>query len=190
MRVLFLDLDGPLWSDRVIRHHPDNDTSGHPKYKAIRDIAIQNGDTFLASCLTYWKMDDVAVHFLNKLMPFTTVISSSWRELASKETLEYIFEVNNLKLQLHSDWSTKATPRLGWEFYRQNDRLGQIVEWFNRHKDEISDYAILDDPSSGGSLVSDGLVRSVGLDPTKVILVNPEIGLELEHCIRLQELLT
>lgn len=192
-RVLLLDLDGPLWSDRVIKHHPENDMK-HPKLEHLRNKMIENGDTFCASTLTYWKMDDVAVGMLNKIMeiqPFKTVISSSWRELVSKETMEYIFFMNNLNLDLHRDWCTDLRPQghtYGTREY--HDRLAEVQRWINRHKDEIDDYVILDDPGSGGSLISEGMVSSVGLDPSKVVIVNYEVGMELDHYTTVFDILT
>lgn len=191
-KVLFLDFDGPLFSDRVIKYHPDNHTR-HPKHLKLYEFMQDAGDTFGASLLTYWKMDEVAVHALNQIMeitPFKTVVSSSWREFCSKETIEYLFFLNNLKLDLHNDWMTDLRPT-GFSYGTKAyvDRLAEVSAWINRHKDEILDYAVLDDPGSGGSLISEGHVASVGMDPKKVVIVNYEVGLELDHITTLRDLL-
>jgi hypothetical protein len=190
--VLILDFDGPLFSDRVIRHHPDNRTN-HPNFQRLYEIMQENGDTFGASILTYWKMDEVAVGMLNSLMeiePFETVISSSWREFCSRETIEYMFFLNNLKLKLHRDWCTDLRPQGHTYGSREyHDRLSEVHRWIERHKDEIKDYVIVDDPGSGGSLIHDGHVTSVGLNPKNVVICNYEVGLELDHYETMKEIL-
>lgn len=190
--VLLLDFDGPLWSDRVIKFHPENKDK-HPKMEHLRNKMIEFGDTFVAATLTYWKMDEVAVGMLNHLMevkPFKTVISSSWRELCSKETIQYILFMNNLKLDLHHDWLTDIRPA-GFSYGSKaySDRLSDVHRWIVQHKDEISDYVILDDPSSGGSLTDDKLVKQVGLDPSRVVIVNEEVGMEIDHFLTIKEIL-
>lgn len=198
-KVILLDLDGPLWSDRVIRHHPANDPK-HPKLEHLQNKMIEFGDTFCAAGLTYWKMDDVAVGMLNKIMEIEptikTVISSSWRELVSRETMEYIFFMNDLRLDLHKDWCTTIPPPVdmysNWArggLYK-SDRLIQCQQWIEAHKDEISDYVILDDPGSGGSLISDNMVQSVGLKPENVVIVNYEVGMEIDHYLTMFHILT
>lgn len=192
-RILFLDFDGPLWSDRVIRHHKDNHHQNDTLRK-LQNKMKENGDTFAAAITSYWRMDETAVHMLNKIMDvqvFKTVVSSSWREFCSRETIEYIFELNDLNLVLHDDWCT-TIPVSGGAYGVQvsRDRLSIVNDWIVSHKDTILDYAILDDPGSGGSLISPGLVRSIDLDPDNVVIVNPEIGMELEHYNILFEVLT
>jgi hypothetical protein len=193
-RILLLDFDGPLWSDRVIRYHPDNNDNNHPTLINLREKMIENGDTFVARIVTYWRMDDTAVGMLNNIMkiqPFKTVVSSSWRDLCSKETIEHIFAINNLQLDLHDDWHTELSPTgHSTESKMYEDRLIQCQRWIKKHQDEIDDYVILDDPGSGGSLISDSMCESVGIDPDKVVIVNYEIGLEIDHYLEIHNILT
>jgi hypothetical protein len=189
--ILFLDFDGPLFSDRVIDHHPENCLSNTKMRKYINTVK-DNGDTFGAKCITYWKMDAVAVGMLNKLMkskPFETVVSSTWRELFGRLSIEELFRINKLNLVLHDEqWCTPlGEAHMG---RRSGDRLQQIWEWIEGRKDEINNYVILDDPMSGGSLSSDGMVESAGLEVRRVILVDPLIGIEQWHYNRLNLLLT
>lgn len=183
-KILFIDFDGPLWPDRVIRYHPDNLDPDHPKREIIAETMQQNGDTMAAHCLTYWKMDDVAVGMLNWLMEsnhFYTVVSSTWKELCTRDTVECIFRVNDLRLVLHDDWATTTrTSRRAGES-SADDRLKQIARWVDKNEEIVDNYLILDDPSSGGSLIDENAVRWAKLDPSRVVIVDPFIGMEISH---------
>lgn len=194
--VLFLDFDGPLWSDRVIYHHPDNTDENHPTRFALKEAMIANGDSFGAASLTYWRMDAVAVHMLNQIMeiqPFFTVISSGWRDFCSRKTIEHILDLNGLNLQLHQHWMTDLRPPDGdYDIFQRppkEERGHQISRWLKNHDGEVRNYAILDDPGSGGSLIDDSFVRHIGLSPNHVVLVDHAIGMERFHFKQLRDLL-
>lgn len=181
MKVLYLDLDGPMFSDRVIAYHKDNhyrnDTLCY-----LQDIFAQNGDTFGAKCLSYWRMDEVAVGMLNKLMdahPFETVLSSTWRELFTKESIEHLFSVNALNLKFHKNWCTPLKTH-GMYDSGYSSRNSEITQHIDAHN--IQNYAILDDPSSGVDL-------DKHRDKSKVVMVNPFIGMECKHFQQLKKLL-
>jgi hypothetical protein len=160
MKVLFLDFDGPLFSDRVILHHPAN--------KKVPD------DLKFSSYMLYWKMDEVAVGMLNKLYQrtyFELVISSTWRTLFTKEQIATILEVNDLKIPLHENWCTPY--RLSY-----TSRAHDISSWLGSN--EVKDYIILDDPLSG-----DGL-QDCTLD--NIILVEPEIGITIDDFLKMQNI--
>ena len=186
MRVLFLDFDGPLFSDRVIKFHPENKYTNDILRK-FTNRCNDNGDTFGAKTTSYWKMDEVAVGMLNNLMDlnnFRVVVSSTWRHLYSRESIEYLFLLNDLRVVLHDDWCTRLREDCGMyapqsSYYRHNRRT-EIEEYINRH--DITDYAILDDPSSGMDLTEHKAQE-------RVVLVNPFIGMELEHYQQLKDLL-
>lgn len=192
-RVLFLDLDGPVWPDRVTKFHPDNTMDNH-NFQLIISEMEKNGDTFAACMMTYWRMDEVAVGMLNRLMdiqPFYTVVSSTWREFCSKDTIQMLFDENDLNLQLHQHWMTPLAATFRGDFVNKDMlRLLEIKRWLANHSDTVSHYAVLDDPSSGGVLVDDSHVRGVGLDPNAVVLVDPFIGMEIFHFDQLRKLLT
>ncbi len=192
-RVLFLDFDGPVWPDRVIKFHPDNHMDNAQLQYIIEQMEL-NGDTFGAKCMTYWRMDPVAVEMLNRLMeiqPFYTVVSSTWREFCSKETIQLLFNENGLNLELHKHWMTPLASTFR-ESYVNKDmlRLMEIKRWLANHDDTVGPYAVLDDPSSGGVLMDDNHVRGVGMDPQAVVLVDPCIGMEMFHYDQLRKLLT
>lgn len=192
-KILFLDFDGPLFSDRVILHHKDNESLKNPTMLDFFNTLNKNGDTFAATCLSYWKMDDCAVNILNKLMqisPFKTVISSSWRELCSLESIQYLFELNGLNLDIHDDWMTETNHINNHWGVEGHDRLIQIKRWIELHKDEICDYVILDDVLSGGSLINESKLKSLQINPERVIIVDHNIGLEHEHWLTLKDILS
>ena len=187
--ILFLDFDGPLWPDRVIKHHPDNRNMNHPARLDLIEMMNDNGDTFGAATITYWRMDETAVGMLNQIMeiqPFVTVISSSWKEFCSRDTIEYIMDINGLELELHQHW---AADYRGMCSKGENRGLA-ISKWLSDHRDEVGSYAVLDDPGSGGDLIDDSFVRHIGLQSENVVLVNYMIGMELEHFTQLRGLLT
>ncbi len=75
-KILFLDFDGPLFSDRGIRFHPLNEE----KYPGDLNI-----DPSRYGQLTYW---------------------TSWKKFCEKDFIEELFYINCLKLPLHDDWKT------------------------------------------------------------------------------------
>lgn len=189
--ILFLDFDGPLWSDRITEFHQDNLDLDHPRRGIIHDTMVLNGDTFIAQILTYWKMDDIAVGMLNtlaELYTFKTVVSSSWREICSRDTIECIFKQNNLNITLHSHWATDSHRDPSGVHGNVTDRLLQIKRWIDQY--DVRNYVIVDDPESGGALNDPSMVAQYGLDPNNVIIVDPFIGLELKHYYRMRQILS
>ena len=64
--------------------------------------------------------------------------------------------------------------------YSRHNRRTEIEEYISRH--DIFTYAILDDPSSGMDLTEHRIQE-------RVVLVNPFIGMEIEHYEQLKDLL-
>lgn len=156
--VLFLDFDGPLFSDRYINHCSENSLP-YP------------GEIEMYPLVHYWKMDPLAVEMLNSLhdlFPFTTVVSSSWKRFSSKEFVTELFEVNGLRLNLADDW---CTVRLDTSAWRNCVRAFEIAEYIERHG--VKEYVILDDPGSGLSLDGD----DHGLHKHRIVMVNPDLGI-------------
>ena len=173
-KILFLDFDGPLFSDRGIRFHPLNEE----KYPGDLNI-----DPSRYGQLTYWKMDDTSVEMLNrlhKLHPFMTVVSSSWKKFCEKNFIEELFYINCLKLPLHDDWKTTNIT------FRSCRRMEEINDWIETHPD-TDDYIVLDDPWSGGSI--DTYRREHKhypeefklVNPDNILIVDPTTGLEIAH---------
>ena len=170
MNILFLDFDGPLFSDRCNVFEENRSSTPNPPELQLHDW------------ITYWKMDPVAVAMINRLQTignFLTVVSSSWREFIDKDGAERLFLANGLNLPLHDDWRTyKGTPKdqgmYYSGYYSYCDRLDEIVAWIKIH--EPKNYLILDDPSSGGSLMEKNLNGS-GIEEHCVVLVDPREGI-------------
>ena len=162
--VLFLDFDGPLFSEiGIMTGQPISAYKGKPLHPFI----------------TYWEMDVKAVRTLNMLYDiyqFDTVISSSWQRLVDKEQIEDLFQHNGLQLKIHEDWYTNK--RFG-----NSCRASQISDWLHNnqveHKEgwtEAPAHIILDDPWSG-----DGLYdwKTFGLQ--EPVIVDPTVGLNVEE---------
>lgn len=160
MNILFLDFDGPLFSNRAIVTIPENS-----KPSTI-PVGLQNN-----SIISYWKMDPLAVQMLNTLYdyhPFTTVISSMWGNFLSKEEVLCLFFQNGLNLHLHENW---VTPRK-----TNSDRANEISWWIDRNPHK--DYIILDDPASGGYLSSAEALIEFNIKPERVFLVDTDNGID------------
>lgn len=147
--VLFLDFDGPLYP-KSVHTFPENI---NPEYDLIHPF------------ISYWKMDPIAVAFLNELhnvKPFETVLSTSWCSLVPEEDAYVrLFEANGLKLKFHKNW---MTPRISWS------RGDQIIDWIKANNP--ADYIILDDNESG-----DGLLGSPFIDQSRIFMVDMNNGI-------------
>lgn len=180
-KVLFLDFDGPLFSDRGIQFLPNDKIDIH----LFRRICEDNGDN--PNLVTYARMDPVAVSMLNKLYEkhhFTTVISSTWRTLFCKWSIQSLLEeINGLELPLHNTWCTDSLIKnLSGGLYES--RSSQILRWLEANPEYLDNYVVLDDPLSGPDLDS-GLI----LNKANVVMVDPTIGMELTHFYKLDRLL-
>jgi hypothetical protein len=164
-QVIFLDFDGPLFPNRVIKWSLQNGYNAEGT-KFLRDYAELCGDTFGASCLSYTKMDDVAVGMLrklNNLVDFEVVVSSSWNRLFSLDTIKKLFELNGLSdLKFHEHW---YTPRVSIG----GRRTAEIEEWLEDHP-EVVNYVIVDDVHSGSCL-------KTYKSPARVVWADPDTGL-------------
>lgn len=180
--VLFLDFDGPLFPDRVINLDNRN-RDGNPQLEALRATIHAEGNTFGAYLLSYWKMDECAVGSLMDLyakVPYQIVVSSSWRELYSRESIHALLHVNGLEVPLHPDW-TIGDDVLG------TTRLGLISVWLSQHH-AVDHYAILDDKLSLPCFEQDPDWRHLKIDPNKVIIVDVEVGLTTDSSAQLHQL--
>lgn len=168
MNVLFLDFDGPLFPDRIIKFHPDN------RKNFPGSISMPPDDVF-----TYWRMDPMSVLFMNTLVdlhPFKTVVSSSWKRFLNKEQIVELFKVNDLVLELHEDHSTPDFNRSFSSYgttYTMDTRAQEIEAWLKNHE-EVSDYMILDDMGSGASLDDH---RKHCLAEDRILMVDQEFGI-------------
>jgi hypothetical protein len=161
--VLFLDFDGPLFPERVIRHGPS--------------MTVYPGIKVFHPFITYWEMDETSVRQLNSLYdiyPFDTVVSSSWRHYCDRDHVEELFQVNGLKLHLHDTWYTPSKM--------SSYRVNEISWWLDDHTEHREDnsyvapaHIILDDPWSGNSLEGGGWKDSALQEP---FMVDPDVGID------------
>ena len=130
--ILFLDLDGPFFSSRAMVFPENQDESLFPSSlpETIKTMA------------GYWKMDPVAVAMINKVVEITNaeiVVSSSWREVCSKEDIEVLFSLNRLFVNFHKDWKTQS--------FMTMHRSREIHDWIEDHP-EVTKWVAIDDDST------------------------------------------
>lgn len=166
--VLFLDFDGPLFTERGIPlSRPISEYPGKPLHPFV----------------TYWEMDHTSVRQLNSLYDiyqFDTVVSSSWKNFCDKDQIVELFEANGLRLHLHEDaWCTPSRM----SSYRVND----IAWWLDEYtvNGEAPAHIILDDPWSGTYLenwVTFGLQEPCIVDPN--VGIDPEVYKIMRSTVR------
>lgn len=175
--ILFLDLDGPVFPERVIKFHPLNTRDN----ETVRNFSKKHASPMYVDLIDYIHMDPIAVEMLNRLNEIHTfeVVTSSWHHFLNDATIfEELFEINGLNLTLHRDW---ITPKKMSSY-----RINEVGWWIQRHPD--CNWAVLDDPLSGGYLASTRDVAEYGLDPRRCVIVNPLVGMEIEHYNQLQNI--
>lgn len=169
--ILFLDFDGPLFPIRATRFNSKNIAS-NPDVIAF---AQNHVNTIYINQMDYIFMDPVAVEMLNRLNDIHTlqvVISSSWGDIVKgRDSVEHLFELNGLNLDLHPDW---ITPKK-----MSSNRIHEVKWWLDDHNE--TNWAVLDDPLSAGLLAYPEQVSMFGMDPRRCVMVDPSIGMEIEH---------
>lgn len=117
MKILFLDIDGPMIPWRAVYMEKN--------YKKL-----------------FSQFDPVAVAFVNRLIDcgVKIVISSSWA-MSGYEAIKEAFKNNNIALEsIHEDWMTpRPTGKVGSKY-----RTEQIQLWLDAHP-EVTHYVSLDD---------------------------------------------
>ena len=103
------------------------------------------------------------------------VISSSWRQVFSREQIERVFrtaEVGFVAVGLHEKWET---PSKLW----RTDRIEEIKSWL-QHYHQGEPFVVLDDDYSGTSLIGidEDLKHPLA---ARVVLCPVGVGLTVEH---------
>ena len=125
MKIIFLDMDGPLCT---IRSHIGQGGRGIMRH-----------------------LDREAVGLLNVLAevppePVRFVLSSTWRMMYSRAEMEEILRKYDWRGKFHEDWRTKLPKETtGAPLIAQN-RGGEVAEWLSRHP-EVTTWIALDDDS-------------------------------------------
>jgi hypothetical protein len=164
--IIFLDFDGPLFSDRMM-FLKENNGSDIDKIRRLN----------LSPMVTYWKMDSFAVEVLNEfyhLRPYFFVISNSWSDGNNKESIMELMTVNGLEAPLHKDWKI-------------NNSISKnlaISNWLEKNK--YADYLVLDDYDSGDSFLTGKLNY---LDNKKIVLVDEKNGLLIEDYYKIKSII-
>jgi hypothetical protein len=146
MKIIFLDIDGPLISHRALQL-PENQSDWYEDEANVPSLPQQLPELLGADSAHSQrrKFDPVAVALLNKLIvghDARLVISSSWRRIG-RENIEFILAENGIAPdRLHDVWKTPA--RLS------SSRGDEISMWLNEieHPDPIEAYVALDDDAS------------------------------------------
>lgn len=164
--VIFLDYDGVVYPSRVIGYHPLNRTE-YPGYSTISHL------------LSYWKMDDIFIHFwnhINDVYDFRVVVSSTWKTaLTNPEYHKDLFDTNGAVLKLHDDWKTPDLKPI-----YPCMRASEIHAWISKHP-EVNNYLIIDDVGSGHSLLHSKDTKNWNVDHYELykntIVVDEDMGL-------------
>jgi hypothetical protein len=175
--VILLDFDGPLFSSRAIRFLPKN----HALHPSVKDYCATLESQLWAQATSYIWMDPIAVAILNKVYqdyPYEIVVSSSWAEFSSRDELRRLFDMNGIEAEFHDDW---VTPR-----ERTSFRITEVSQWIRTHP--LANYVCIDDPQSGDYLVDEKSLLHHSIEPERVIIVDPEIGIESHHYDKIVEL--
>jgi hypothetical protein len=141
--IIFLDFDGPLFSTRAMLFPENKLHAKMPEH--LKDV--------LHPFISYWRMDPIAVTMLNQAIEITNaevVISSTWRELHTKEEILALFDVNGLKVVLHDHWCTPRNTESGshlTKYHPHRSRFEEIQDWLNEHP-EIVKWVSIDDDTS------------------------------------------
>jgi len=121
MKVIFLDIDGPLVTVGSMIHNNRLNLLGlsnSSSHKAFDPISMSN--------LKY---------ILEEVTGVEIVISSTWRKLYSLETLQEMFD----KYNIPASFIVGVTPIL------ENGYRGQEVALYLKHHPEITNFTIIDD---------------------------------------------
>lgn len=130
MNIVFLDFDGPLFTDYAVEKLPE-------------ELIVLNGHrTFVPY---YYTMNKDCVANINKLAKETGckfVISSTWRHFGER-FVRKLLKINNVNIELHKDWRTA---------YCYSARVTEIEDWMDRHIKRRNKFLIIDDNESGWGL--------------------------------------
>lgn len=165
--IVFLDFDGPLFSNRALML-----LENHEFAKAnLKDLKLN-------PLVTYWCADPIAIAMLVHLYhfrPFKIVVSSAWGELHTKEQIENLLKKNGLGIPLHENW--KINTMLG-------SKPEQIKTWLDENKYE--GYMVIDDTLSGEEFNNIQLVNEIGLDTNQIVIVSVNDGISYQDYYKMK----
>lgn len=158
MKILFLDIDGVLNSDKWWKSQGFLDRCGEYRKRGFYEYK-----NYAAFC------PDM-VQKLNRIFEETScriVLSTAWRHSHSiEEIAEFLTEAGFL----YSDIIIDKTPDLEYKSYDPSAKYNEVLasykgrgseirEWLDEHKDEVDSFAVLDDQDDMDG-VREGFVRT------------------------------
>jgi hypothetical protein len=172
-KLVFLDMDGVVVSNKT------NDqaicawygTSTVEEAYKLREIRKKGGLYVPKFMGTNSSFDPAAVKYLNTLanMGVQFVVTSTWRETQTIQSLSDIFEMKGLHIPIYSFTNVDS-----------HERGQQILNWLERAEARnTTAWCVVDDESYG-------IANHVG---DKLVLTNPDIGLNEEAYQRICEIL-
>lgn len=153
MKILFLDVDGPLIPARAWAFNADKKSSlTNPQFG------------------TRAYFDPIALSLIVRILKESGglfVVSSSLRILGHKKWLQ-VLEVNNVPVELmHHDWHTPQLSKVG--------RAGEILDWVSRHHPKL--WVAVDDEN----LVEPHKENTVVLEARNFVHVTMRDGILFKH---------
>ncbi len=162
--ILFLDFDGPIFSDDTLQLEQNQGQTSKDKCQEL-DLHVY---------IEYWYANPKAISFLNKmyeLYPYDLVVSSSWADswLHEKKHIEALLNINGLKYNLHQSWSTPRGPGYA-------SRAQEISGWLYEHQYVQNNYIVLDDLVSGKEFALSSTYEESNIKKDQVFLASIETG--------------
>lgn len=169
--IIFLDFDGPLFSERALLL-PEN--NGHSS-EILRELNLN-------PLVSYFKMDSSAIAMLEYLYSIRTyqiVITSSWVEnnKHSKEQIQRLLNINDISIKLHDNWKINKEGK---------EKVVAIKNWLDENKQ--SDYLILDDFESCEGLNNERVLIKNNIQRKKIVLVDEKNGILMSDFYKLQSI--
>jgi hypothetical protein len=170
--VMFLDLDGPLFSSRALML-PENNEYARETLTELK----------LNSIISYWYADPVAIAMLIELYrfkPYKIVISSSWAnsDLHNEEQITNLLKRNGLGIPFHKNWKTIS---------EDNNKVVQIKDWLKNT--ECTNYIVLDDYESGKEFQDQKLIIDNNIRKECITLVDFDNGILLSDFYKMKAIL-
>jgi hypothetical protein len=171
--VMFLDLDGPLFSERALMLPENNE------YASITLEQLK-----LHPLVSYWCADPVAIAMLIELYRFRSykiVICGNWADpqLHSREQIENLLRRNGLGIAFHKDWTTFS--------YSGVDKVEQIKSWLDNNHE--TNYIIVDDIDSEDGLSDIKKLKENNLNKENIVITSFDDGITIKDYYKMKAIL-
>jgi hypothetical protein len=164
VKIIFLDIDGVVATQRSYDKQNTAWFGVSNESKIVKLRAVKRArEAYIPDLnLENWPFDEVAVSLLHRIVcdneDVKIVVSSTWRNGQTVESLEQIFQYKGLHIPI-----VGFTPRLN------EDRGIEILKWIEEFGDlhDVTHWCVLDD-------MGNSIRRYVG---DKLIQTDPNVGL-------------